>query len=212
MGFAFRMSKRPQPVAAPAVPVEKASPRMDRFERYLEKFRAAIFTYVLRLVKDEGAAEDIAQETFIRLFRELDNIRDNTASAWLYRVARNLVTDHVRKKRPVTFTVLRGAAEEDDEDGGPLQFAHRDVGPAGAALNNELQQQIQQTLDAMSEKFRDVLELVDIQGLTHDEAGEVLGCSAKTISARLARAREFFTQRLARHVELQARGTRQPGA
>lgn len=201
MGFAFRALKREQPLP---VPVNKASPRMDRFERYLERFRAAIYTYVLRLVKDEGTAEDIAQETFIRLFRELDNIRDNTASAWLYRVARNLVTDYVRKKRPVTFTVLKGNAEDDDEDGPALQFKHPGAGPSGNVINNELQGMIQQTVEAMSEKFRDVLELVDIQGLTHDEAGEVLGCSAKTVSARLARAREFFTQRLSRHVDLQA--------
>lgn len=209
MGFAFRALKREQPQP---VPVAKASPRMDRFEAYLDRFRGPIFTYVLRLVKDEGTAEDIAQETFVRLFRELDNIRDNTASAWLYRVARNLVTAYGRKKRPVTFTVLKGNAEDDDEDGGPLQFAHKSVGPVGSALNHELQGMIHTTLDAMSEKFRDVLDLVDIQGLTHDEAGEVLGCSAKTISARLARAREFFTQRLARHVDMAPHKAKNQGA
>jgi RNA polymerase sigma-70 factor (ECF subfamily) len=198
MGFAFRAKK----AEVAAVSVAKASPRTERFERYIERFRGPIYTYVMRLVKDDGAAEDIAQETFVRLYRELDGIRDNTASAWLYRVARNLVTDYVRKKRPVTFTVLKGQAADDDEDGGPLQFAQKGVGPAGEALNHELQSMIAQTLDAMSPKFRDVLELVDIQGLTHDEAGNVLGCSAKTVSARLSRAREFFTHRLARHVDL----------
>jgi len=210
MGFAFRALKREQPQP---VPVAKASPRMDRFERYLERFRGPIYSYVVRLVKDDGTAEDITQETFVRLFRELDNIRDNTASAWLYRVARNLVTDFVRKKRPVTFTVLKGNSDDDDEDGGPLQFKHPGASPSANVLNNELQVMIHQTLDAMSEKFRDVLELVDIQGLTHDEAGEVLGCSAKTVSARLARAREFFTQRLSRHVDLQAhKSNRSQGA
>lgn len=197
MGLVVRLKKSAEPL-----PVAKASPRQDRFERYLERFRGPIYTYVLRLVKDDGAAEDIAQETFVRLYRELEGIRDNTASAWLYRVARNLVTDYVRKKRPVTFTVLKGQAADDDEDGGPLQFAHKSAGPPAEALNNELQGMIGATLDAMSPKFRDVLELVDIQGLTHDEAGDVLGCSAKTVSARLARAREFFTHRLARHVDL----------
>lgn len=198
MGFAIR-SKNPEPEVAP---VAKASPRLERFDRYIERFRGPIFTYVNRLVKDEGSAEDIAQETFVRLYRELDGIRDNTASAWLYRVARNLVTDYVRKKRPVTFTVLKGGAADDDEDGPVLQFAQKGLGPAGISINNELHGLIHQTLDAMSPKFRDVLELVDIQGLTHDEAGDVLGCSAKTVSARLARAREFFTQRLARHVDM----------
>lgn len=174
---------------------------MDRFERYLQKYRGPIFSYVFRLLRDESAAEDLAQETFVRLFKELDNIRDQTASAWLYRVARNLVTDYIRKKRPVTFTVLKGRMPEDDEDGPALQFEHPGRGPAATTTNNELKQLIEQALAAMSPKFRDVLELVDVQQLTHEEAAEILGCSVKTVSARLARAREFFTHRISRHVE-----------
>ncbi|MCC6465359.1 MAG: RNA polymerase sigma factor [Planctomycetes bacterium] len=201
MGLARK--SQAQPAANPAAATE-ASPRMDRFERYLDKFRGPIFTYVVRLVKDEQTAEDIAQETFVRLFRELEGIRDQTASAWLYRVARNLVTDYVRKKKPVTFTVLQGGKVDDDEDGEPLQFEHATRGPAAETVNSELRVMIDQTLDAMSPKFRDVLELVDIQQLTHDEAAEVLGCSVKTVSARLSRAREFFTNRLARRVDLDA--------
>lgn len=180
----------------------KVSPRMDRFEKYLDKYRGPIFTYVYRLVKDAATAEDITQETFVRLFKKLDSIRDRTASAWLYRVARNLVTDYIRKKRPVTFTVLKGAAK-DDEDSPALQFEGKGHGPVGATTNNELAELIEETLDAMSEKFRDVLELVDIQKLTHEEASEVLGCSVKTVSARLARAREFFTNRIARYVDIE---------
>jgi RNA polymerase sigma-70 factor, ECF subfamily len=175
---------------------------MDRFERYLKRYRKPIFSYVVRLVKDEAAAEDIAQETFVRLYKELDRIRDQTASAWLYRVARNLVTDYIRKKRPVTFTVLRGAGADDDDDSPGLQFEHPGRGPVAATTNNELRDLIEETLEAMSEKFRDALELVDIQQLTHEEASEILGCSVKTVSARLARAREFFAQRMGRHVGL----------
>lgn len=180
----------------------KGSPRMDRFETYLEKFRGPIFTYVYRLVKDAPTAEDITQETFVRLFKKLDTIRDRTASAWLYRVARNLVTDYIRKKRPVTFTVLKGA-RRDDDDSPALQFEGKGRGPVGVTTNNELGELIEETLEAMSEKFRDVIELVDIQKLTHEEASEVLGCSVKTISARLSRAREFFTNRIARYVDLE---------
>ena len=175
---------------------------MERFNKYLEKFRGPIFTYVNRLVRDEATAEDIAQETFVRLYRELDRIRDQTASAWLYRVARNLVTDYVRKKRPVTFTVLRGNAVDDDEDSPGLQFEHPGRGPVGATTNNELRERIEETLSAMSPKFRDVIELVDVQQLTHEEAADVLECSVKTVSARLARAREFFTNRIARYLDV----------
>ena len=192
-------ARRAQSRRAPAT---KASPRMERFEGYLERFRGPIFTYVNRLVRDEATAEDIAQETFVRLFKELDRIRDETASAWLYRVARNLVTDYIRKKRPVTFTVLKGRARDDDDEHPGLQFEHPGRGPVGTTTNNELREMIEETLEAMSPKFRDVLELVDIQKLTHEEASQVLDCSVKTVSARLARAREFFTNRIARFVDV----------
>jgi RNA polymerase sigma-70 factor, ECF subfamily len=186
--------------------VAESSPRMERFERYLDSYRRAIFTYVVRLVKDEAAAEDITQETFIRLYRELDRIRDKTASAWMYRVARNLVTDYIRKKRPVTFTILRGQHAAGDDEAPAVEFEHPDRGPDAVTENNELRGLIDETLEAMSPKFRDALELVDIQNLTHEEASEILGCSVKTVSARLARAREFFTQRIGRHVDLGSTG------
>ncbi|CAG0962800.1 ECF RNA polymerase sigma factor SigW [Planctomycetaceae bacterium] len=188
-----------------AAPVKPAvTPRMERFERYLEQFRRPIFSYVFRLVNDEGTAEDIAQETFVRLYQELDRIRDETASAWLYRVARNLVTDYVRKKRPVTFTVLKGGKSDDDEEGAALDFdAPTSDGPVAQSCGNELRRHIDATLAAMSEKFREVLVLVDMQKLTHDQAAKVLNCSVKTVSARLARAREFFTNRLSRLVKIE---------
>lgn len=190
-------------VVPAAHPKPAISPRMERFERYLEQFRRPIFSYVFRLVNDEGAAEDIAQETFVRLYQELDRIRDETASAWLYRVARNLVTDYIRKKRPVTFTVLKGGKSDDDEEGGVDFDAPDSDGPVAQSYQNELRRHIDSTLAAMSEKFREVLVLVDMQKLTHEEAAKVLNCSVKTVSARLARAREFFTNRLARLVKIE---------
>ncbi len=186
-----------------ALPKPAISPRMERFERYLEQFRRPIFSYVYRLVNDEGTAEDIAQETFVRLYQELDRIRDETASAWLYRVARNLVTDYIRKKRPVTFTVLKGGKSDDDEEGGLDFDAPVSDNPVARSYGNELSRHIDATLAAMSEKFREVLVLVDMQKLTHEEAAKVLNCSVKTVSARLARAREFFTNRLARLVKIE---------
>lgn len=190
-------------VTPAALPKPAISPRMERFERYLEQFRRPIFSYVYRLVNDEGTAEDIAQETFVRLYQELDRIRDETASAWLYRVARNLVTDYIRKKRPVTFTVLKGGKSDDDEEGGLDFDAPASDNPVARSYGNELSRHIDATLAAMSEKFREVLVLVDMQKLTHEEAAKVLNCSVKTVSARLARAREFFTNRLARLVKIE---------
>lgn len=164
-----------------------------RFEAYLKRYRQAIYTYVFRLVRDTHLAEDITQETFVRLYRDIDNIRDSTASAWMYRVARNLVTDYRRKKAPVLFTVLKGGSRlsDDDEQGDTLQFGDEKDSPLDGSYQSELNKIIEDVLGRMSEKFRDPLILCDMEKLTYEQASQVLGCSVKTVSARLHRGREF---------------------
>lgn len=192
------IAKRPQE-AREAEPVDALRPDLSpeevnrlRFEDYLERFRRPIFIYVHRLVRDVHIAEDITQETFVRLYREISSIRDETASAWTYRVARNLVTDFRRKKKPVLFTVLSGRTADSDEDGQEsLQFEGREPSPADKSYENELQTALDDVLGRMSSKFRDPLILCDVEKLTYEQAAEVLGCSVKTVSARLHRAREF---------------------
>lgn len=174
---------------------------MDRFERYLAEFRRPIYTYVLRLVRDPHLSEDITQETFVRLYKEIDNIRDETASAWMYRVARNLVTDHSRKKKPVLFNVLRGRrATETSEGRESVDFAGSDASPHDQTWESDLQKILHDALERMSPKYRDPLVLCDLEKLTYEQAAEVLGCSVKTVSARLHRAREFLAGCLKKHV------------
>jgi RNA polymerase sigma factor (sigma-70 family) len=178
---------------APAPVTEASVASRLRFEAYLERFRKPIYNYVLRLIPDTHLAEDITQETFIRLFRDIDAIRDETASAWMYRVARNLVTDHRRKKSPVLFTVLRGRGRDNDDDdsGESLQFEGRGMSPVEESYDSELQGILRDVLARMTPKFRDPLLLCDVERLTYEQAADVLGCSVKTVSARLHRAREF---------------------
>lgn len=177
----------PQPAVAPLL-----DPREERFNAFVERFKRPIYTYVVRLVRDTWLAEDITQETFVRLYRELDNIRDATASAWLYRVARNLVTDHRRKKSPVLFSVLKGRQGDDDGEQSDEVFVHsREVAPEDVGYQRELNKALDGILERMSPKFRDPLLLCDVEKLTYEQASQVLGCSVKTVSARLHRAREF---------------------
>lgn len=173
-------------------PAPVMDPREARFNAFVEQFKRPIYTYVLRLVRDTWLAEDITQESFVRLFRELDNIRDATASAWLYRVARNLVTDHRRKKSPVLFTVLKGNQTNDNGDhNDEVYVPSREDAPEDVGYAKELQASLASILDRMSPKFRDPLILCDVEKLTYEQASQVLGCSVKTVSARLHRAREF---------------------
>lgn len=192
MGVLARLDAKQRETSATSTPSAPQDPELARFEGYVEKLRKPIFRYVMRLVRDEHLAEDITQESFVRLYRELANIRDETASSWLYRVARNLVTDHSRKKKPVLFTVLRGKRSEDDEGSENVEFAGDLADPSEDSSENELQAVVRKTLDRMSAKLREPLILCDMEKLTYEQAAMVLGCSVKTVSSRLHRAREFL--------------------
>jgi len=177
-----------------------ANPEQERFEGYVSRFRRPIFSYVMRLVRDEHLAEDITQESFVRLYRELEGIRDETASAWLYRVARNLVTDYSRKKKPVLFTVLQGKRSGDDGDEMTQpEFAGKEGDPSLDSADGELKEMVRVALDRMSNKLREPLILCDLENLTYEQAAGVLGCSVKTVSSRLYRAREFLAGCLERY-------------
>lgn len=196
MGVVAKIGQKAQAQPAP----KPTDPELERFEGYVSRLRRPIFSYVMRLVRDEHLAEDITQESFVRLYRELENIRDETASAWLYRVARNLVTDHSRKKKPVLFTVLKGKRASDDEEGSDQpEFAGKESDPLDGSFDNELQSLIHQALDRMSAKLREPLILCDMEKLTYEQAAGVLGCSVKTVSSRLHRAREFLAGCLERY-------------
>jgi RNA polymerase sigma factor (sigma-70 family) len=197
----LRILKKQQ-AAEPVAPVTPDQVDVARFEHLLERYRRQIYAYVYRLVRDSHLAEDIAQETFVRLYREIASIRDETASSWLYRVARNLVTDFKRKKAPVLFTVLGGNRSSDDDEGREsIQFEGREPSPVEQSWGNELSGIIQGVLDRMSPKYRDPLILCDIEQLTYEQASQVLGCSVKTVSARLHRARDFVAGCLKKHID-----------
>ncbi|MCA8940633.1 MAG: RNA polymerase sigma factor [Planctomycetes bacterium] len=189
MGLAARKRAKPEAKQQESKPAPLTGD--ERFDAYYRQLRLPIFNYVYRLVGNTHVAEEITQEAFVRLYRRIDTIIDSTASAWMYRVARNLVTDHHRKKSPVLFTVLKGKPKDDDEMPS-LQFASSADTPEDESYGAELSERLQWILKRMSPKFRDPLVLCDLEKLTYEQAAQVLGCSVKTVAARLHRAREYI--------------------
>ncbi len=170
----------------------------QRFEHYLEAFQNRIYTYVLRLCKNQHLAEDITQETFIKLYKELSRIREETVCSWLYRVARNLFIDSRRKKNPLLFTLLQGQNRNKEEVA--LDFTRSERTPYEESSKKELHEQLHKAMNRMSKKYREPVILCDLENLTYEEAAQVLGCSIKTVSARLHRGRAFLANCLDRFI------------
>ena len=154
--------------------------REAAFQELVVRYRHRLFAVCVRVLGAPDDAEEAVQETFIRLARHAEGFRgDAKLSTWLYRVARNVCTDHVRydARRPSTpvadVTELFDAPDEDD----PIE-SHAGLATVGRAL---------QHLDELS---RQLLVLVAVDGLSYAEAAEVADLAVGTVKSRVSRARQ----------------------
>ncbi len=158
---------------------------MTRGSRSSSSYRGRIHAYVLGLVREPAEADDLTQETFLRVFRKLDTLRDPASvSSWLYRIATNLVNDRFRAlgRRPP------GRPLSDDE-GAPAHDDARVPRLDFLLARSEMSDCVQRYIDELSDSYRAVILLHDLEELTNPEIAELLGCSLETVKIRLHRAR-----------------------
>jgi len=153
--------------------------RLEPLERLWDAYYRPILSYLYRLVGDQGRAEELAQDVFLRAFRALPRL-DAGANhrAWLYRIATNAAYDVLRRRRLATWS--------------PLRDSDADERAETALSSVDEQQAVQQALDQIPISYRSVLVLYAVQGFSVKEIGETMGLSEGAVKTRLFRAREFF--------------------
>jgi len=157
------------------------------FDQVYDHFRARLFSFLLRMTLRQDVAEDLLQETFLRLASHGDRLReDSHLSAWLYTVARNLAMSYHRR----CFLDQERVGEL-----GRLGF-EAGVGPFEALAVNELQARVEGILARLPAKYREALLLAGAEGFTPLEAAEICGIKADAFRQRLSRARAMLKQRL----------------
>ncbi|MEM8767427.1 MAG: sigma-70 family RNA polymerase sigma factor [Pseudomonadota bacterium] len=148
------------------------------FEVFLPRYLDRIHGYLLRLTGVAADAEDLAQETFLRVWRKAGSFEPGRVkvSTWLHTIAHNLAIDSFRKRRE---TLLEQLPEAADELADPArQFASRET----SAL-------LEAALAALPENQRAAVLLCQLQGFSNAEAAEVLGVGLRALESLLARAR-----------------------
>jgi RNA polymerase sigma-70 factor (ECF subfamily) len=171
----------------------------DTFLRLVAEYRRPIHRYVTSLVRDASEADDITQETFLRAYRRLASLEDQTKlSAWLYRIATNVCYDRFRQStsrpRPASLDELSEAPS-----GGSPAESDRDSPRLDQVMEQkEMSACVQGYLQALSDSYRAVILLHDVEGLSNPEIAEMLGCSLATVKIRLHRARTKLRETLDR--------------
>lgn len=164
------------------------------------RYRAHLANFIRRRVPDPGEAEDILQEVFYELvaaYRLFDPIEE--AGAWLFRVARNRITDFFRKKKPEAFAHQTASAET-EEDGAARQFEELlpspDAGPEAAYARAVLLDEIDAALDELPPEQRAAFVGHELEGRSFKELAAEAGVSVNAMVLRKHHAVLYLRRRL----------------
>ena len=183
--------------------VEAIMAETNQTERLWSEMHDPLLGYIRNRVKNTDDAEDILQDVFTRVHRNLDTLKDDQSiAAWMFRIARNAITDYHRGRATAARAMIRLAedAPETSED-----IVESDpTAEAGADFTRCLQP----LLSELPTKYRQALELTELGGVTQKDAAEQLGLSVSGMKARVQRGRGKLKDALLDccHVEFDQRG------
>lgn len=168
----------------------------DAFTELVGKYQRPIYNFILRTVRDESEAEDLAQTTFVQVWKSARRYRVRARfSTWLYTIARNLCLNEIRRRSRHPAESLDGSNNE--EERGAPQFEDRSAPqPAGEVLHGELEQKLAEALADLPENQRTALLLCQQEELSYEEIAAVLDCSLPATKSLIFRGRETLKARL----------------
>jgi len=174
-----------------ALSVEGMAPEQDqRISEVVKLERARLKNFIRRRVPDERDAEDILQDVFYELVEAYRMMKPiERVSAWLYRVARNRITDLFRRKRPGAFTsdpVAANSAANEDGEALLLEdlLPSPDEGPEAAYARSVLLDELDTALDELPEEQRQVFVAHEMEGRSFKELAESTGLNVNTLVMR----------------------------
>lgn len=152
-----------------------------------ERYRNSIYRYILRLVGDAQHADDLTQETFLRVHRRLAELKDAAAlEAWLYRIATNICYDYFRSREQRQPTLPLSSLAEDDNSLIADEVALRSD---QMLEQSDMSDCVLRFLTELPDAQREVILLHDLHGLSNPAIAETLGLSLDNVKIRLHRAR-----------------------
>jgi len=190
--------------ATTAVPDVPGVPGVPGWEEIVTEHSARVYRLAYRLTGNQHDAEDLTQETFLRVFRSLGTYSPGTFEGWLHRITTNLFLDQVRRKRRVRIDPWG-----DETESLPASAAST---PERGFEHANLDSDVQRALDDLPPEFRAAVVLCDMEGLSYEEIGVTLGIKLGTVRSRIHRGRALLRESLAHRAPERLRASAEPGA
>ena len=183
---------------------------MEAFDLIVRRNRVPLVNFIARLLGDPDSAEDLAQETFVRMFKAIKRYKSGAAkfSTWMYHIASNLCKNELRNRgRRGRFfvdsvtTESSSAPEPIEEDLIATAPAHVSLQPGNQLEQKEREHAVQSAISDLPERYRLPLILRDLQELSYEEISETLTLPLGTTKSRINRARLMLKDKLRSFVE-----------
>lgn len=185
----------------------------DAFEKFVEHFRLKIFRYTWLMCGQREDAEEVAQETLLKVFERLSQLDSpDHIRPWVFRIARNECLMMRRKSifapaREISLDEFLPLVHEDREHR-HLQIADWSALPDHQLLQSELREEIERGIRDLPETYRSVVLMRDVEQLTTEETATILELTADTVKTRLHRGRLALRQTLDSYLRTGSSGGR----
>jgi RNA polymerase sigma-70 factor, ECF subfamily len=174
--------------------------RESAFRELIGRYQRPVFSLIYRLVRDREKAEDLAQETFIKVLNALGRYDPSYKfSSWIFKIAHNTSLDHLRRKEPETLSIdgsphARTAAETEASTLTPVSGGQT---PEEYTSNRELGGEIEEAIGRLRPEYRTAIVLCHVEGRAYDEIAEIMEVPLGTVKTYIHRGRNELKKQLA---------------
>jgi RNA polymerase sigma-70 factor, ECF subfamily len=167
-----------------------------------DRYHARLLNFIHRMIGDRERAEDLVQETFVRVHRHLARYDQNRKfSTWAYTIAGNLAKNELRNRSRNPMVLFQTIRRNWEADHRPLEWEDNRYRPDDLYRKRDLKEKVEQAVSELPEHHRVVFVLRELEGKTYEEISEITGVNLGTVKSRLNRARNSFAQLIAPQID-----------
>ena len=162
------------------------------YRELLGRYERPVFSLVYRMVRDRELAEDLAQETFVKVFNHLETFNPKYKfSSWIFKIANNLAIDSLRKKQVQTVSLdgSRHATTAEEADASRISVASSEENPEELLEARELGREIERAIGSLRIEYRTAVVLRHVEGRSYEEIAEIMEVPLGTVKTFIHRAR-----------------------
>jgi len=165
------------------------------FTELVDRYDQRLINFVYRMVGDRHRAQDLVQETFVRVYRHLHRFdQSKKFSTWIYTIAGNLAKNELRNRSRNPLVLFQTMKKNWEADHRPLEWEDRRYKPDDLYRKRYLQETVEEAVRQLPEHHRIVFVLRELEGKTYEEIAQITGCNLGTVKSRLNRARNNFAR------------------